>query len=368
MTLPEPNFIDRDIDTITREWIALYEEKTGKTLEPAQIERLLIDVGVYRENLLRIKIQETAKQNLVNFAAYPILDYLGELVGVTRIPAQKSSTTITFNLIEPLDFILLIPKNTQIETKDGNYIFETQADTFIPAGSSNVQIKAVSTTAGASVNGYLQGEVNNLITPLPYIAKAENIQTTAGGADEETDEQLRERIKQAPEQFSNAGCKGAYKFHTFSAHPDIIDVSVLSPSAGVVEIYPLTKIGNPSRDIIQVAQSYLVQDHIKPLTDYVVVKSPEKVDFQIKASLILYSFADAESVFTQAKEVLNDYCASLRKKLGKDIIQTQIITLLNSVYGVYKVILNRPAETILDLKQWANCTDVTLELGGYVNE
>ena len=53
--LPEPNFIERDADKITQEWIALYEEKTGKTLQPAQLERLLIDVGVYRENLLRIK-------------------------------------------------------------------------------------------------------------------------------------------------------------------------------------------------------------------------------------------------------------------------------------------------------------------------
>ncbi len=73
MTLPEPNFIDRDAGTITREWISLYEQKTGKSLQPAQIERLLIDVGVYRENLLRIKIQETAKQNLVNYASYPVL-------------------------------------------------------------------------------------------------------------------------------------------------------------------------------------------------------------------------------------------------------------------------------------------------------
>ena len=46
--LPEPNFIERNPEKITQEWIALYEEKTGKTLQPAQIERILIDVGVYR--------------------------------------------------------------------------------------------------------------------------------------------------------------------------------------------------------------------------------------------------------------------------------------------------------------------------------
>lgn len=29
--LPEPNFIERDPDKITAEWIKLYEEKSGKT-------------------------------------------------------------------------------------------------------------------------------------------------------------------------------------------------------------------------------------------------------------------------------------------------------------------------------------------------
>ena len=33
--LPEPNFIDRDPDIITKEWVELYEKKSGKVLQPA---------------------------------------------------------------------------------------------------------------------------------------------------------------------------------------------------------------------------------------------------------------------------------------------------------------------------------------------
>jgi hypothetical protein len=62
--LPEPNFIERNPETITKEWVELYEQKSGKVLQPAQIERLMVDVGAYRETILRMKIQETAKQNL----------------------------------------------------------------------------------------------------------------------------------------------------------------------------------------------------------------------------------------------------------------------------------------------------------------
>jgi hypothetical protein len=50
--------------------------------------------------------------------------------------------------------------------------------------------------------------------------------TTANGTDDETDEELRERIRLAPSQFSVAGPTGAYKFFAKSAHPSIVDVSV----------------------------------------------------------------------------------------------------------------------------------------------
>ena len=46
--LAEPNFIERNPDYITKEWIELYEQKSGKGLQPAQIERLMVDVGAYR--------------------------------------------------------------------------------------------------------------------------------------------------------------------------------------------------------------------------------------------------------------------------------------------------------------------------------
>lgn len=65
MAIAEPDFIDRDPAQITSEMIAQYEEASGKKLYPAQAERLLIDLFAYRENLVRIAIQEAAKQNLV---------------------------------------------------------------------------------------------------------------------------------------------------------------------------------------------------------------------------------------------------------------------------------------------------------------
>ena len=337
MNLPEPNFIERDPDIITKEWIDLYEKKSGKILQPAQIERLMIDVGAYRESLLRIKIQETAKQNLLSYANLDMLKHIGEPLGVTQLTANSSVTVLNFCVDETLDFDFVIPKNTEVETKDGKFVFKTIQDTILNADSLEVSVDAICETSGSESNNYSIGSINNLITPLSYISKVENISVSNGGCDDEDVESFRERIRQAPEKFSNAGSKGAYIYHTLSAHPSISDVTVSSPSAGTVNIYPLTKDGNPTEEIINIVKNYLNDEKIRPLTDFVQVISPEKVNFQINAVLTLYTDADANSVLSIAEEELEKYKKTLSKKLGKDVIRTQIIAILNSIYGVFKV-------------------------------
>jgi phage-related baseplate assembly protein len=366
--LPEPNFINRDGETITKEWIALYEEKTGKTLQPAQIERLMIDVGAYRETVLRMAIQETAKQNLLSYASIENLEHIGEPLGVSKLLASSAVTTLQFSIDEPLDFDFSIPSGAEVETKDGLFVFQTNDLAIIQAGETATSVKATCQTAGEGGNNYAIGSINNLITPLSYISQVENITISSGGASDEDVESLRERIRQAPERFSNAGSRGAYKYHTLSAHQSIIDVAIISPSPGVVNIYLLTETGNPSQEVIDIVQDYLSDDKIRPLTDCVKVYSSERVKFSIEANIILYKDADETSVLSTIESKMNEYKISLSEQLGKDVIQTQIIAILNSVYGVFKVDLKTPTDIdILDY-QWADLVDFSIKIGGYADE
>ncbi len=366
--LPEPNFIERNPEKITQEWIALYEEKTGKTLQPAQIERILIDVGVYRENLLRIKIQEVAKSNLLNYAPMEVLEHLGELVGVPKLKGAGSKTTFRFELNEPITSNITINSGVEIEAEDGKFIFKTDEDCMLNAGATFVEVTGSCTVTGADSNNYAIGKINNLLTPLDYIDNAYNIQVSYGGANDEDVESLRERIRLAPESYSNAGSKGAYRFHTLSAHQSIIDVEVLSSSAGVVDIYPLVKEGNPTLEMIELISNYLSSDKIRPLTDKVNVHSPEKINFSITAILYLYQNADLNSVQTLIKNRLNEYKKQLASQLGKDIVPTQIIAILNSIYGVYKVDLISPAYQKLEKYQWANLENFNITYGDRADE
>lgn len=366
--LPEPNFIERDADKITQEWIDLYESKSGKVLQPAQIERLMIDSCAYRENLLRIKIQEIAKENLLSYAPIEILEHIGEPLGVTKLLADCATTTLRFSVDTVLEFDYTIPKGTEVGTKDGLFIFETTSAVVLKTGELYADVEAVCQVAGIAANNYTLKSINDLITPLSYIGAVENITVSAGGADDEDVESLRERIRQAPESFSNAGSKGAYRFHTLSAHQSITDVAVLSPSPGVVEVYPLTKTGNPSAEILAIVQKYLSDDKIRPLTDNVIVKSPERVEFELNANIYLFAYADKTSVTTTINAKLSEYKVALAEKLGKDVICTQIISILNSIYGVFKVDLTTPADIeILDY-QWADLKTFNITIGGYANE
>ena len=51
--LADPQFVERDPQKIVEEMITQYETVTGRTLYPAQVERLVIDLVAYRESMTR---------------------------------------------------------------------------------------------------------------------------------------------------------------------------------------------------------------------------------------------------------------------------------------------------------------------------
>lgn len=364
MSLPEPSFIDRDPQAITAEIVAQYEQLTKKTLYPAQVERLLIDVIAYRETLVRIGIQEAAKQNLVAYARAPMLDYLGELVGVTRLPAQPAKTTLRFTVAAALATNLLIPAGTRVEGGDGTATFATDADVTLLAGQLSIDAAATCEEPGTAGNAWQPGQINNLVDDLGDVeVTAANTTVTSGGIEEEEDDRLRERIKLAPESFTTAGSRLAYRFNALKAHQSIIDVAVLSPAPGEVRLYPLLTTGLPDANMLALVAAACSDERVRPLTDQVQALAPTAIDYAIDAQLVLYANADAASTLAKAQASADAYKADRSAGLGRDLVPSQVIAAL-SVPGVYQVVLNTPAFRTLADNEWARCTGITLTLTG----
>ncbi|ACF70302.1 baseplate protein [Salmonella enterica subsp. enterica serovar Heidelberg] len=367
MAIAEPDFIDRDPAQITSEMIAQYEEASGKKLYPAQAERLLIDLFAYRENLVRIAIQEAAKQNLVAYSRAPMLDYLGELVGVHRLPAQAAKTTLQFSVTQAAKSNLVIPQGTRASASD-SVMFATDEDVLLPAGSLSVAVTATCVVTGEPGNNWQPAQISALVDRVGnYDISVTNLTASSGGCGEENDDALRKRIQLAPESFSNAGSYGAYRFHTLSVSQSIIDVAVLGPDEGLaegcVELYPLTLNGLPGPELLAQIEREVSKEKKRPLTDKVSAKCSPRVAYQIRARLTLFTTADQETTLAAAREAINTWTRSRQTRLGQDIVPNQIIKVLQ-VDGVYDVALDMPAKKVLQAHEWAECTAIDVTIAG----
>ena len=374
-SLPPPVFINDadglDPNLILADMIAEFEAASGRTLQPAQVERLLINLYAYRESLVRNAIQYAGEQNLLAFASFPMLDYLGQLLSVTRLAAQPAMTTLQFALSAALTIPFTIPAGTTVGTNDGQFAFATSATIVIAAGATTGSVAAAATAPGAGANGYLAGQVSVQLNPNALIASVTNTSTTTGGSAPETDDHLHTRIQAAPNQFSVAGPTGAYRFFAIGADPSIVDAPVVSPSPGSVNVYvltgPVTVQPAPAPNSAGVANSALLAkvaailnaDTVRPLTDTVSVLAVSEVDYQITGTVTLYSDADPTATMSAANTAVQELAIELASKIQRDIVPSQIISAL-SVAGVYGVTLTSPALTPLTAGQWANCTMISL--------
>lgn len=374
-----PNFVDDDPQAITAELIAHYEAMTGKTLYPAHIDRIMIDLIASVAAQKSAEINDTGRLNLVSFSRGAILDYLGELVGTLRLDAKSAKTTLRFTFLSPLPAPLLIPAGTQAETSDGRAAFATEVDATAAQGASYIDVTAVAVTPGVAGNGWLPGQINTLIDDLVDVDSVANIAVTAGGADEESDDHYRERIKLAPEQFSVAGPVGAYRYHAMRASQDITDVAVVGPELalengqlvsrngvppGVVRLYPLTRYGLPSEGLLAEVAARCSHTKARPLTDLVQVLAPQPVDYVVDAQLTLYTDADATSAGALLQAATEKHVSTLAAKLGRDIVPSQLVAAL-SLPGVYRVELLEPAAVrSLAPHEWARCTAINVRVTG----
>ena len=238
-SLPPPVFVNDadglDPNLILADMIAEFEAASGRTLQPAQVERLLINLYAYRESLVRNAIQYAGEQNLLAFASFPMLDYLGQLLSVNRLASQPAVTTLQFTLTGALTVPFTIAAGTLVGTNDGQFAFATSATITLAAGATIASVAAAATAPGAGANGYLAGQVNVQLNPNSLIASVTNTSTTTGGSAPETDDHLRTRIQAAPNQFSVAGPIGAYRFFAIGADPSIVDAQIISPVAWIGE-------------------------------------------------------------------------------------------------------------------------------------
>ena len=328
-----------------------YARMTGRYPSPSDVEDFFISLIAYDRFQLEGQMNYYRKQNFLRYAQGEALDLLGEWLGVKRLPPEPAITTVRFYLETPHPQILLDTEDVKIVSPN-QLIFKPQEPLIIPENTPTFDALFICETPGTAGNGFLAGELKNLLQPVPYVKAVENITITAGGKETEDDEHLRDRIRLAPYRFNTAGTRKGYIYWAKTASASVIDVSVLSPSPGVVEVYVLTDQLPVPSEILSKVEEILSAEDVRPLTDYVVVKPAKPVEFIVDVEIkIAEGFGTlATQILDKCREAIDSYIAETRKKLGQAINPDQIIYRLMGIQGVFYVKVNSPAYT--ELKEW----------------
>ncbi|ANJ91333.1 phage baseplate protein [Pasteurella multocida] len=353
--------VPEDVKQIIAESIAKYEKDTGKVLQPAHIERLIINVYAFRELLTRKGINEAFRQTFPQTATGLALDLCGETLGCYRLKDKPARTILRFS-VKGDHASILIPKGTQVTISDELY-FSTLNDDVITPLINYVEIEAECNQKGTVGNGWEVGRVKNLKSQLNTESEVTvtNIDVSSGGLTEEDDDSYRKRILAAPEAFTTCGSIAAYDYHTRAVSQAIADVNVATPHGGLVRITVLTKDGITDNRLLSDIKSHLSAERHRPLCDTVEVQAPIKRDYQISATLKLLEGYREDIVKTAARDRLQEYLSTKTKKLGMDVVPSAIISALR-VEGVYDVNLQQPSKMVIAENQWANCTALSIEI------
>lgn len=324
--LPEIDFISADPEAIQSAMFSAYTAITGRTLAPGDPIRLFILTIAEIIIQQRAAINYTGRQNLLSYAQGEYLDALGLYLAVERLPAAHAKTTLQFTLSVELEENYIIPAG--FEVTNGVVTFATDDELVIEAGETEGQVAATCTVAGEAGNGYIAGQITTIVQPMAFLASAENITQSSGGADVEDDADFAERIRLAPNSFSVAGPKKAYIYHTLSVNPGIIDVAVTSPTPGTVIVRPLMEGGELASDeILQEIAEHLSSDDIRPLTDEVLVRRPNQSIYSINVEYWINrdDAAKAATIRADVEAAVEKYRVWQQSKIGRDITPGRLI-------------------------------------------
>jgi phage-related baseplate assembly protein len=178
----------------------------------------------------------------------------------------------------------------------------------------------------------------------------------------ESDERLRERAQLAFEGLSVAGPIGAYVFHAKSADPRVADVSVMSPSPGLVRVHILASDGDGTAppDLLARVAAVLNDDDVRPLTDRVEVRGGTRNDYVVRAALELYQGPDATVVIQAALDAVRLFTIGQRR-LGEPVTLDGLYKALRAD-GVRKVNLLSPGASIEPGPDaYGHCTSIQVE-------
>lgn len=324
-------------EEIFNEMTEEFETVTGKTISPecdmavrmkaaaTQIEALY----VYGDWLLRQCFPQTADGvNLSNHASMRM---------ITRKAATKASGTLSFSIPSALTHNVSIPSGTVCMTAKG-VSFETTEEGVITPGSRMATVSARAVNAGREGN-VVAGTINYMTNAPVGVAECTNLHNFLGGADEESDDELRRRVLEAYNTMSNGANSAWYEKTALTVEG--VDVASAVPRArgiGTVDVVIAQNDGAPSQALIDAVQAKF--EELREICVDVQVCAPYVAQLNFDVSLTVKTGYDFDAVKTEVENAISAVVA--KNKMGRNIYTATISEAIFHVDGVENFKLNAP--------------------------
>lgn len=301
---------------------------------------------------------------------------MSELVDLKKLPAPKVVQELSYEtlLTQRKEKFLSLQESDEMR-QHWQARLQLESEPVVKLLEENAYLELllrtnINESAKAVMLAYATGsdldQLGALLGVTRLILQAEDLKSNPPTtAKYEDDERFRTRIQMSLEGLTTAGSRASYEFHALSTSAKIKDVDVTSPTAGTVKVAILSTEGQGTADgdLIKAVKEQLNAEHIRPLTDTVLVESAVILPYEIQAAITLYPTVLESVVMANVNQAIANY-ANKQHLLGIDITLSGIYAALHQE-GVQNVKLTKPlADLIVQPHQAAYCTQIKVHVGG----
>jgi uncharacterized phage protein gp47/JayE len=325
--LPIPDYLNEDEETIHRRMLEKappgIDTSEGSffwdTTRPGAIEKAQL-VQFTLQNLLQIFFVQTS------YGQY--LDYLGQVRGVTRLPATPSAGKVKFTGQPGTVINAGTRVSTQSSTNSSAIIFETTESGVINE-QGEVTVIAVCTETG-TIGNVPTGVIVLMAEPVEGVTSVTNPEPFTGGTNIEDDDVFRERILDTWRLPATSGNKTHYRLWAREV-PGVGDAKVFPLWNGPGTVKVVIVDGNKraaNSELLDAVTTHI--EEMRPIGADVTVASATEKQINITANVSLasgYTIAQVQQLYEEAvtnflKEIVLVETYVSYAQLGKLLLET----------------------------------------------
>lgn len=350
----------KDLKTLLEEFFDRFRALGGRVtnLNPGGVFRTLAESALEPVAELHDLLEQVVRQGFASYATGQWLDLKAQEVGLTRLAAKKTRGMVTV-FREDASSPVVIPAGTVVKTEPGpdgeSLRYFVTSDVVLPAGQAQGSVPVEAEFPGKRYNvgeGYIT-VLETHITGIDRVSNGANW-ITEEGADEESDEELRQRYFLRWNELALGGTDASY-ISWAKAVPGVVDVAVNSQhprGQGTVDVIITGPEGAPSGELIQQVQDYI--DQRRPNVANVLVKGPTIRTVDVAATIFLPSDKGDEAAARGAAEQaiqayfgIGQVAGIAPRRIGDNFYLSRLTACLMAVPDVVNATISNPASDVI---------------------